>query len=75
MIQHCIASIRKIYEEKGYKAYITDALKTIIEVYHAAHGVEITLPRYTEEPKEEEPTETADEIIQRITEGLTHIGK
>lgn len=72
-MEHCISSVQRMMEEKRYKEYITDCLKSIIEMYYNSHGITVELPRFTE-PVKTEPEETAEEIIARITEGLTHTG-
>lgn len=58
--------------EERYKIYVTDALKVIIEMYHASRGVTVNLPRYMEEPEASTPEESAEDIINRITERLSH---
>ena len=60
-------------ENKRYKAYVTDCLKSTIEMYYNSHGFTVDIPRFTE-PVQTEPEESAEDIIARITEGLTNIG-
>ena len=66
--------IQKDIEEKNYKTYITDILWAIMQ----RQGVEkIDVPRYAElaEKKEPQKEETAEDIIERISNNLLNMGK
>ena len=74
MIEHCVSSYQKRQKELTYRVYMTDSVKVLIEAQYG--GVE--LPRYIDqiEPKkQEEPEETAEMVIARITEDLKNMGK
>lgn len=70
VIEHCMASLVKEKHRKNYEIYITDMLKSIVEIQLASHDVTPEVPGFTElstPPKEEE---TADDVIARITRNL-----
>ena len=67
MIEHCISSLLKRKKEMAYREYVTDALKGLIELISPSN---LNLPRYADQiapkPKEQEPEETAEDVIARI---------
>lgn len=63
--------LKQEQEDRYYRIYITDALKALIEVYTAAHGSPVDVPRWDiTETLEPQKQETAEEIIERITNNL-----
>lgn len=75
MIEHCISAFSKEQEEKAYRIYVTDALKTISE--NSAQGehrstmakrwIDLVEPSEEKEPKE---TRSANEIIDDFKKRL-----
>ena len=73
MAQHCIALIRKKYEELAYRAYITDVLKALYEYNTNGNG---SVKRYIDTvlPHDDTEEETGDDVIDRIKRNLTGKG-
>lgn len=73
-MEYCISAFQKEKKEEHFKFYITDAIRALTNGFYQAHGAEEPLPeRYAErylpkKPKKKE--ETADQIIDRIRNGL-----
>ncbi len=70
--------MRKQAEDKLFRVYLTDGLKAIADNTSALHSKGVSLKsRYVEivdgikpDKPEEEPKETAEQIINRISAGL-----
>lgn len=66
-----------------YRVYVTDALKDLIEVQVAKGGGDIKYRRFYDfikekpekEQAEEQPEETAEDIITRIKNNMIDMGK
>lgn len=75
MIKHCISLIEKETEEKNYRTYVADILWAIMQ----RSGMEtVEVPRYaelTEKKKEPQKQETAEDVIERISNNLLNMGK
>lgn len=71
VIEHFINAQKQKNDEKVYRAYVTDAIKLIAELYGSTHHAQINIPRYVdvENPKKEE-TRTAEEIIENVFKGF-----
>lgn len=74
--------MRKQAEDKIFRVYLTDGLKAIADNTVALHSKGISLKsRYIEfidtEPSglKDEPEETAEQIIDRISSGINKLGK
>lgn len=79
MVEHCISTFSKEQKEKAYRAYVTDALKMIAEMYCTAHSGSLELPRYIDYEKQPETNdksseEKAKEIKDRIFGKLAELG-
>lgn len=75
----CILAFSKRKEEKLYRIYITDALKILTEnTSNFAGGTKIE-QRFAdlayEDKKPQKQTESADEIKERIKNGINNLGK
>lgn len=83
IIRHCIEEIRKQAEDKLFRVYITDGIKAIANNTAALHPKSIALEsRYIEiienakpEKLNEDPKETAEQIIERISTGINNLKK
>ncbi len=83
MVEHCISTFHKNQKEMMYRIYVTDALKDLIEVQVAKGGGDIKYRRFYDfikekpekEQAEEQPEETAEDIIARIKNNMIDMGK
>lgn len=71
--------MRKQAEDRLFRVYVTDALKAVVDNTAALHSkcvsikkryIEIIDDAEQEKPNDEEPKETAEQIINRISAGL-----
>ena len=65
-----MATAQKDHEEKRYKAYITDAIKALLE---SLSGEE--LPRWYADKTPVEKEEDPDDVIERIMNNIKSVGK
>lgn len=80
MIDYCVSAFFKRQEEKIYRVYITDALKAICENTANFAGGSVIKSRYYDlidrphkQEEEKSDEEKAQEIIDRISDGLKKI--
>ena len=71
VVEFCMAEL----EELSYKTYVTDALKVLIDNVAKIGGGSVLKKRYVEtlpkvELQEQDTTEQATEIIERIKKGV-----
>ena len=83
VVEHCISTFHQKQREMMYRVYVTDALKDLIEVQVARGGGNIKYRRFYDfikekpekEQAEEQPEETAEDIIARIKNNMIDMGK
>ena len=67
MIEHCMEELERTFDERRYRAYVTDALMTLVNNVARSLGGSSFTARWVDGYKKQDPR-TPEEIAQMIRE-------
>lgn len=79
-VDYIFENVKEFIKQQQYQNYITDNIKSLIEIIVKVCGSDITLPRYYDmicpSRKSEEKSMSAEEIINEVVDytGITMVG-